>query len=220
MTKIKDLDKYQRPREKLFRYGVGKLNNEELLALILGSGVKGVNVKVLAKRILKLNTEKKDELDLKDLQKIKGLGPAKSAQVLAVLELGKRLFLNKRSQLILSPEDVWQRCEDFRNSKKEYFVIFFLDTRNQEIKREIISIGTLNASLVHPREVFEPAIRHNVASIVLVHNHPTGDCSPSEDDIEVTNRLVEAGKLLGIKVRDHVVVSNDGWISLKVLKLI
>lgn len=214
MTKIKDLGKYDRPREKLFRYGVEKLKNEELLAIVLGSGTKGINVRTLARKVLRDHKENLANLNLANLKKIKGLGNAKASQIIAVFELGKRVFQDKKSQLILSPQDIWQRCEDFRSSRKEHFAIFFLDVRNQVIKREVVSIGTLNASLVHPREVFEPAIRHNAASVILVHNHPSGDCTPSAEDNKVTDRLVEAGKLLGIEVRDHVIVTEKEFYSI------
>ncbi|PIS06562.1 MAG: hypothetical protein COT80_00005 [Candidatus Buchananbacteria bacterium CG10_big_fil_rev_8_21_14_0_10_33_19] len=214
MAKIKDIPKIDRPREKLAKYGPGKLEDEELLAIILGSGTKGLNVRALAKRILKKNRKKLDTLTLEDLKSEKGLGTAKAAQIIAVIELGKRFFDNKKSKLILSPEEVWSRCEDIRSSKKEHFVVFFLDTQNNEIKREIISIGTLNTSLVHPREVFEPAIKANAASIILAHNHPSGSTEPSEEDLEVTKRLKEAGTLLGVKILDHVIVAKSEYRSI------
>ena len=117
--------------------------------------------------------------------------------------------------LILSPREVWEALKDIRESKKEHFVAFFLDTQNQEIRRELISIGTLNASLIHPREVFEPAVRHLAAQIIVAHNHPSGDSEPSEDDLMITKRLVEAGKILGIEVLDHIVVTKKDFLSFK-----
>ena len=215
MAKIKDLDKYDRPREKLYKYGVKKLHDSELLALVLGSGVKGVNVKTLAGKILRVYKNDLENVSVEDLKKIKGLGSAKASQIVAVLELGKRLFGDTAHYQLLSPKDVWNLCEDFRSSKKEHFAAFYLNTRNVVIKRDIISIGTLNASLVHPREVFEPAIRHNAASVILVHNHPSGDCTPSEEDRKATDRLVQAGKLLGIEVKDHVIISDTNYLSMK-----
>ena len=215
MVKIKDLPEGDRPREKMIKYGPDKLTNEELLALVLGSGTKGVNVRTLAGRILRKNREKLDSLTFEDLKNEKGLGKAKATQVIAVLELGKRLFAGKKNDLILSPQKVWERCEDFRSSKKEHFAIFFLDARSQEIKREVISVGTLTASLVHPREVFESAIKANAVSIILVHNHPSGDVDPSEDDIELTERLKKAGKIMGIKVSDHVIICSNDYFSFK-----
>lgn len=214
MAKIKDIPEIDRPREKLLRYGPDKLKNEELLAIVLGSGIKGMNVRTLARKILREQKEKLSSLTIEDLQNTKGLGPAKAAQVVAVLELGKRLFEGGGEEVVLSPEDVWKLCADIRGSKKEHFVVFYLNTRNAVIKREIVSVGILNASLVHPREVFELAIAHNAAGIILAHNHPSGDLSPSEEDQRITERLIDAGKLLGIKVYDHIVITNGGHRSI------
>jgi len=152
-----------------------------------------------------------------DLLEIKGLGKTKSGQILASLELGRRLLKNKKSVLILSPRDVWENLKDIRDHKKEHFVIFYLDTRHQEIQREIISVGTLNANLVHPREVFEPAIIHSAAQVIVTHNHPSGDPEPSDEDITITKRLHSAGELLGIELLDHVIVAKDKFVSLKEL---
>src|SRR3989344_4676734 len=153
--KIKDLPKVDRPREKLAKYGPGKLSNSELLAILLGSGTKGVNVVELSRKILQqLGAKNLASITIDELKKIKGLGPTKAGQIVASLELGKRLLKEKKSELVLSPEKVWEVTKDIHNHKKEHFIVFFLDSRNQEIKREIISLGILNASLVHPREVF------------------------------------------------------------------
>jgi len=220
MTKIKDIPKIDRPREKLIKYGPEKLSNSELLAILLGTGVKGVNVVELSNKILKkfssvgLATANFDELKNTFV-----LGPAKACEISACFELGRRLLKDKKFALLLSPQEVWQELRDLRDLKKEHFVIFYLDTRNQEIKRDIISFGTLNANLVHPREVFEPAIIHCAAQIIVAHNHPSGNPEPSEEDIEITKRLVEAGKILGIEVLDHVIVTKSGFSSLKELGL-
>ena len=219
--KIKDLPKIDRPREKLERYGPEKLSNSELLAILLGSGQKGINVVELSKRILsKFSGDGLSKADIKELKNTFGLGNAKACEIVACFELGRRLLQNKQSTLLLSPKDVWEELKDIRDNKKEHFVIFFLDTRNQEIKREIISIGSLNASLVHPREVFEPAVRYSAAQIIVAHNHPSGDPEPSKEDLEVTQKLVESGKILGIDVIDHVVVTKDRFLSLKKQNLI
>lgn len=217
MVKIKDLPERDRPREKMIKYGPDKLTDEELLALVLGSGTRGVNVRTLAGRILRKNKEKLDSLTFEDLKNEKGLGKAKATQVIAVLELGKRLFAGKKNSLILSPQNVWERCEDFRSSKKEHFVVFFLDARSQEIKREIISVGTLTASLVHPREVFESAIKANAVSIILVHNHPSGDVNPSDDDIDISKKLIHAGRILSISIVNHIVVTKDSYASIDMI---
>ena len=115
----------------------------------------------------------------------------------------------------LKPKDIWEALADIRENKKEHFIIFYLDTRNHEIKRDIISVGCLNANLVHPREVFEPAIRNLAASVIVAHNHPSGNLEPSQEDLDLTKRLVGAGKLLGIELLDHVIVSKDGFSSFK-----
>lgn len=218
---IKNIPKIDRPREKLIQYGPEKLSNSELLALLLRSGNKNVNAIELAGKILKkFGTKELPNLNFKDLKKIPGLGPAKSCEIVACFELGKRLLKDKKAQIFLTPKEIWEELRDLRNHKKEHFVIFYLDSRNQEIKREIISIGSLNANLVHPREVFEPAVRNLTAQIILAHNHPSGDPIPSEDDLEITKRLIEAGRILGIEVIDHVVVAKNGFISFKEKKLI
>jgi len=214
--KIKDLPKVDRPREKLQKYGVEKLSDKELMAIILGAGIKGCNVVELSKKVLNLISKIGiDNITIKNLLDIKGLGQTKASQIISSLELGRRLLKDKKSELIMSPKDVWEKMEDLRDSKKEHFVVFYLDTRNQIIKREIISIGTLNASLIHPREVFEPAIRNNTAQIIIAHNHPSGVTEPSEEDKMVTKRLVDAGKLLGIEVLDHIIVTNTAYSSHK-----
>ncbi len=212
MTKIKDIPKIDRPREKLEKYGTEKLSNKELLAIILGTGIKGTNVIELSQKVLQtISKIGINEIKIEDLLEIKGLGKAKVGQIIVSIELGRRLLKDKKSELILSPKDVWERMEDIRGSKKEHFVAFYLDSRNQAIKRDIISIGTLNESLVHPREVFESAIKYNAASIIIAHNHPSGDLNPSEVDIEISKRLINAGKILDIKIIDHVLVTNDSW---------
>ncbi|MDD4607489.1 MAG: DNA repair protein RadC [Patescibacteria group bacterium] len=218
--KIKDLAKVDRPREKLEKYGLDKLTNPELLAVLLGSGIKGLNVIELSKKIVKI-IEKNgaNKINLDSLLREKGLGRAKALQVIAALEFGKRLSLKQKSE-ILSAEDVWKLCVDIRNSKKEHFIVFYLDTQNKLIERQIISIGTLNASLVHPREVFEPAVSLHVASIIVAHTHPSGDIKPSDDDLAITKRLIEAGKILGIELSDHIIFSADGFLSLKEKNLI
>lgn len=214
--KIKDLPVVDWPQEKLLRYGPDKLNNYELLAIILGSGSKNNNALELAKKILKQLPEA--ELIAATtgmLIRFPGIGKTKAVRFIAALELGKRLLYHKQSVLILSPKDVWNELVNIRKEKKEYFVIFYLDVRNQIIKKEIVSIGTLNASLVHPREVFESAIKHSAAQILISHNHPSGDQNPSEEDIVLTKRLEKAGEILGIEIIDHVIITTEKFYSLK-----
>lgn len=214
--KIKDISKIDRPREKLVRYGVDKLNNAELLAIILGTGRKGENVLELSRRILRLfPPDKFLRATFNEIKNIKGIGISKASQIIVCFELGKRFLKGKVSILILSPREVWDEMKEIRDNKKEHFVVFFLDVRNQIIKKEIISIGTLNTSLVHPREVFEPAIRYSAAQIIISHNHPSEDSTPSEEDILVTKKLIQAGKILDIEILDHVIVTKKDFFSMK-----
>jgi len=146
-----------------------------------------------------------------------GVGPSKSAQVIAAIELGKRLYKEKVEEEIFinSSQDVLKEVSHIRENKKENFVVLYLDARNKLIYKETISIGTLNANLVHPREVFEPAVKNLAAQIILAHNHPSGDPEPSEDDLILAKRLVEAGKIMGIEVTDHIVIAKSGFVSFK-----
>lgn len=218
--KIKDLSKVERPREKLVKYGPEKLSSAELLAILLRTGCKGVNVVELSKKILNKYPNGLINVNIDDLKNTYGLGEAKACEIVACFELGRRFLKDKKSELILSPEKVWEELKEIRNNKKEHFVVFYLDARNQVIKQEVISIGTLNASLIHPREVFEPAIKNNTAQIIIAHNHPSGECEPSEEDLAITKRLQEAGKILGIEIVDHVIVSANKWQSFRDLELI
>jgi len=175
----------------------------------------------LANKILKrFSANELPRLTFNDLKDYPGLGPVKACEIVACFELGKRLLKDKKAEIYLTPKEVWEELKDLRDHKKEHFVIFYLDSRNQEIKREIISVGSLNANLVHPREVFEPAVRNLAAQIILAHNHPSGDTEPSEDDLEITKRLVEAGKILDIEIIDHIIVVRNGFLSFKEKNLI
>ena len=214
--KIIDIPKIERPREKLIKYGPGHLSNSELLAIILRSGKKRENVIELANKILKkYKSENLPHITYQELKTFSGLGPAKACEIIACFELGRRLLKGKTSSLYLKPEDVWKELRDIRDHKKEHFVVFFLDSRNQEIRREVISVGSLNANLVHPREVFEPAVKNLAAQVILAHNHPSGDPEPSEDDLGLNKRLVEAGRILGIEVIDHIIIAKEGYLSFK-----
>jgi DNA repair protein RadC len=215
-VKIKDLQKVDLPREKLAKYGSQKLKDHELLAILLGSGIKGLNVLELSKKILKV-VEKIGikKITLADLLKIKGLGKAKTSQIFAMLELGRRLNGDGQNEEIISPGDVWNFCADIRGMQREHFVAIYLDTQNRVIERQTISIGTLNSSLVHPREVFEPAVRLSADSVIVAHNHPSGELEPSDEDKDVTKRLKEAASLLGIDLIDHIILSKKGYLSLE-----
>ena len=213
---IKNIHKIEQPRERLEKYGAGKLSNPELLAILLRTGPKGLGVLDLSKKILKQFPENKlANASFEELKNIHGLGPAKACEIVAVFELGRRLLQDKQAALILSPREVWEQLKDIRTNKKEHFVVFFLNTQNQEIVRETVSVGTLNASLIHPREVFEPAVKHLAAHVILAHNHPSGSLDPSEEDLSVTKRLVDSGRLLGIEVLDHIIVTASVYTRFK-----
>jgi DNA repair protein RadC len=205
LTKLKNTDL---PREKMERYGGKRLKSYELIAIVLGSGIKGCNVLELARKIEKLITEKSvNNVTLEDLQKIRGLGKTKAIQILSVISLVDRLGSQCKSE-VLSGNDLWNLCVDFRSSKKEHIVAFYLDTQQRLIERRIVSVGILDASLLHPREVFEPALQLSAAGVILAHNHPSGKIDPSDEDIAITKRIADAGDLLGITLVDHVIVSD------------
>lgn len=209
--KLTELKKTELPREKMEKYGAKRLSNFELIAIILGSGIKGCNVLELARKIEKLIKQKSvNNVTLEDLQKIRGLGKTKATQILAVISLIDRLG-SEHSVEMMSVKDVWNLCADFRSSKKEHIVAFYLDTQRRLIERRIISVGTLDTSLLHPREVFEPALQLSAAGVVLAHNHPSGNLEPSDEDITITKRVAEAGDLLGIALIDHIIISDKDF---------
>ncbi|MBI5167456.1 MAG: DNA repair protein RadC [candidate division NC10 bacterium] len=215
---MRDIPEVDRPREKLAKRGPTALSNTELLAIILGSGTKGENVLQVAEGLLKKYGGKSlPQIDLEELMQNKGLGKARACQLLACFELGRRLLVKQEEEFVIrSPEDVYEATKDtLRGAKKEHFLALYLNARNQLIKKETISIGSLNANIVHPREVFHPAVGEAAASVILVHNHPSGDTEPSKDDIALTRRLVEAGRIMGIEVLDHIIVGNKKFSSLK-----
>jgi len=198
------------------QYGPGKLSNSELLAILLRTGRRGENAVQLARRILtRFTGARLPHASHTELLACLGIGEAKACEIVAAFELGKRLLKGKKATLHLTPRDVWKALADIRNNKKEQFVVFYLDVRSQEIVREVVSVGTLTSSLVHPREVFEPAVRNLAAYVLIAHNHPSGILVPSEDDKLVTARLAQAGELLGIEVIDHVIVTREGFFSFR-----
>jgi DNA repair protein RadC len=217
-TRIKDICQDERPREKLERYGPDSLSNDELLALILRTGHQRENAIDMSNRLInEYGLDKLSDLALKELQEIKGIGPAKACQIIALFEFNKRHAISKRDEKpIKCAKDVYEYALPLLSGKdKEHFMILHLDSKSRVIKDEIISIGILNASLVHPREVFKSAIKESANAIVLVHNHPSGDYTPSQEDKEITERLFEAGEVLNIKVLDHVIIGKEGYWSWK-----
>jgi DNA repair protein RadC len=214
--KIKDLPKFDRPREKLVKYGVSKLSNSELLAILLRTGKNGKNAIELATEILqKFNSKNITDTTIDEITKIKGLGTAKACEIVACFELGKRLLKEKKSNLYILPVDVFNELKEIRNHKKEHLYVFFLNSRNQEIEKELVSVGTLDTTSAHPREVFESAIKHSASQIIIAHNHPSGDFTPSSADVTLTERFVKAGEILGIELTDHVIVSSKGYFSFR-----
>ena len=212
---MQDMPEIDRPRERLVKYGPDKLASEELLAIILGSGTKGMNVLTLSRAILKRVAGLGGARVVSDdLKSIRGLGAVKQLQVVALFALSKRLQ-SQDGQEILSVKDVWNMCNDFYASAKEHFVAFYLDTQLRLIERKLISVGTLDANIVHPREVFEPALILHAASVVVAHNHPSGDTRPSSADIALTKKLANAARLLGISLDDHIIVSRKEYASMK-----
>ena len=217
--KINDIPFYSRPDYKLINKGSLYLDDAELLAILFGNGNKNESSIELANRLLNTyNLDKLDNLSYNELKeecndKIKPL------KILSFIELSKRysrLIKNSYSKKINSAEDVFNMFHDrLVNEKKEHFIVLMLDIKNQIIKEETISIGTLGNSLIHPREVFKSAIKNSAYSIILVHNHPSGDCNPSKEDVDITERLIEVGKMVDIKVLDHIIIGREEWKSWK-----
>ncbi|QCT94628.1 JAB domain-containing protein [Caminibacter mediatlanticus TB-2] len=212
MKKLKELENLDKPREKLIKKGLKALKDYELMAILLGSGVKNKDVLKLSKEIINLFQKDFNLLNLEKLLSIHGLGIAKASQILSAIELSKR-YLIKQNKKITSPKDIYYELKEYQNKKQEYFIALYLDGANYLCFKEVITIGILNQSLVHPREVFAPAIENRCASIIIAHNHPSGELIPSEADIKVTKRLKESGKILGIELLDHIIISKDGFYS-------
>jgi len=224
MAKIKDLPEADRPREKLIKKGSQNLKDEELLAILLRTGREGKNVIEVAKQILRKYSKKRlFKMKYEDLAKIKGIGPAKACIILASQELVKRALKiqDETLPIIHSTKDVVAQAVYLRDKTREHLMTIYLNARNEMVwKKQSTFIGTLNASIVHPREIFAEALRQNAASIILVHNHPSGDPEPSQDDLEITKRLVEAGKIMGIDILDHIIITKSKVFSFKENKMI
>ena len=213
MTKMSDRRKDLRPREKLQAKGAESLSDYELLMAIIGSGNAQADVTKIARDVQKLLKEKGSALTYDDLLGVKSLGPAKATQIMAGFELWRRQFEVSERPIIDSPEKAVEKLTDIRTKQQEYFVCLTLDGANRLIAKRIISIGTLTSSLVHPREVFSDAITDRAASIIVAHNHPSGNLQPSGADRAVTERLREAGELLGIALLDHLIITKDSFVK-------
>ncbi len=211
MTKIKDIPKVDRPREKFLEKGADALTKSELLAILLGSGIKGTNVKTLAQKIIRKFGKNILNVTVDELMEIPGIGKAKALQIVAALSLARRIQeeqKNTRNGIFLAT-DALALVSDLRDKKREHLVCLYLDARNSLLKKETISIGTLDKSLIHPREIFATALELRAASVILIHNHPSGDATPSEEDKLVVKRIVEAGKLMGVNVIDFLIIAKN-----------
>lgn len=213
---ISELPLCLRPREKVRERGVEYLHSHELIALILRTGNRDLNVVEMSKRILKhYNLNELRRMTLREISLMKGIGESKGAALLAAMELGNRMVKEADTISIKTPADIVHVANFIKNKRKEHFVGLYLNSRNQLISQQIISIGTINASIAHPREVFEPAIKYGATSLVLVHNHPSGSPDPSNDDIMLTRQMFSAGTILGIDLIDHIILAGNAYTSLK-----
>ncbi|WP_203229725.1 RadC family protein [Filibacter tadaridae] len=217
---IRDVHIADRPRERMINQGAASLSNQELIAILLRTGTKDESVLVLANRILSSFDKIQDLKDatIEEMMSVKGVGKAKAVQLLAAAEIGKRLY-RKHSEgryTIRSPEDAASfLMTDMSSLTQEHFVVLFLNVKNEVLHKQTIFIGSLNSSIVHPRDIFREAVKRSAASIIVAHNHPSGNPSPSPEDIEVTKRLIEAGSIMGIELIDHVIIGDHRFISLK-----
>lgn len=215
----------ERPRERLLRLGAEALSSQEVLALLLGRGTKGESVMLTAQKLLTQfgNLKNLASASIEELTKITGIGTAKATQIKAAFELSRRLEEppDKAPKItVKSPQDILKSVRSLlKGKKKEHFLVLSLDTRNHLIGTHKVSIGSLDCSIVHPREVFKEAIADSAASVIFVHNHPSGDPTPSTDDIQLTKRLTEAGEILGIEVLDHIIVCDEDYLSMKARNL-
>jgi DNA repair protein RadC len=223
---VRDLPLNERPRERLLKLGSEALSAQEILALILGRGIKGESVMVTSQKLLSRfgNLKGIANASVEELSEVRGVGLAKAAQIKAALELSKRLEGDageRQKPMVKSPEDVVNIAKSqLKGKKKEHFLVLCLDTRNRVINCRPVSIGSLDASIVHPREVFKEAVSSSAASVIFVHNHPSGDPEPSKEDVELTKRLVKAGEIIGIDVLDHIIICDRSYLSLKAKNLL
>ena len=212
--KILDIPKQNRPRERFLKLGPEALSDSELFAILLRTGSKGENVIDMSNRLIaEYGLDKLFDCSLKELEKIKGIGPSKAMQILAMSEILKRIHLSEKPiKKITCAEDVFNLMhERLKDKKEEHFYVLMLNNQNNIIAEQEISKGILDASIIHPREVFKPAIKNSASKIILVHNHPSGNPEPSGEDIEITEKLIKAGDEIGIKVLDHIIIGGEKW---------
>ncbi|HTN47532.1 MAG TPA: DNA repair protein RadC [Flavipsychrobacter sp.] len=212
MKKLSEIPDIDKPREKLAKRGVQSLSSHELIMVLLGSGLPGRDVSALAADILKVIEIEKENITLDNLTKVQGIGKAKAGQILSAFELAKR-YLVKEEQKIRNTEDILSLVHDIRDKKQEHFLTITLTGASAVIQKREVFKGTVNYSMVHPREIFADAISDRAAGIIFVHNHPADDAQPSEADIKLTNQLCQAAKLMGIQVIDHIIVTKKEFFS-------
>jgi DNA repair protein RadC len=221
MPKIIELPEDERPRERLAQHGADALSNAELLAILIGSGRPGGSALDLAARILAKNEEGVAYLagaSVEELRSVNGVGVATACRISAAIVLGRRIarMASREAKKITSPEEIVALfMEDMRHEKQENFRVLLLNVKNEIIGKETVSVGNISSSIVDARDVFRPAIRRGAASIVLVHNHPSGNPEPSEADITATKRICKSGDVLGVKVMDHLIIGNGSFVSMK-----
>lgn len=216
MKKMRDMPPADRPRERLAKKGPAVLSDTELVEAIIGRGTANRDVRAIAKDICDIIRIKGTVPSYKDLQDIEGVGETKAAQIMACFELGRRHYMQKNStRKILKPEDVLPLVDDIRAHRQEHFVCMSLNGAGELLGKRVVTVGLVNHSLVHPREVFAEAITDRAASIICAHNHPSGSLEPSSQDIQITRQLKDAGTTLGIQLLDHIIVTKDGFFSLK-----
>lgn len=219
ILKVRDLPQELKPREKMLAQGPASLSMVELMAVILNIGTKKEGILEMAGRIMREYGERSiiSETDPERLSAELGIPITKSCQIIACGEIGRRVYQKSESgfKTIRTAKDVFEYVQDMRNLPKEYLRGIYLNTHHRIIHDEVISIGTINSSIIHPREVFRPAIEYNAAAVILVHNHPSNVSTPSAEDIEITKQLIEAGKMIGINILDHVIITHSEFISIE-----
>lgn len=210
---IKELPRDERPRERLEKSGVTALSDQELLAILIGSGSKDRPVQILAQDLLKVLDHAPASVDLPEILNVRGLGPAKASVICAALELGRRRLPTRKRQ-IASPADVYPLIQHYGTRQQEHFLSISLNGAHEVMAVSVVSVGLVNRTLVHPREVFAEAVRERATAVIIAHNHPSGNLQPSGEDAEVTRRLKQAGEILGIKILDHLIFDHEHFYSL------
>lgn len=216
---VRDLPMSERPRERMVEFGPEALSSQELLAIVLGRGIHGESVLATAQKLLAQfgSLENVVSASIADLTQLRGMGIAKATQLKACLEIARRVSAIRveTSEIVMKPSDVFHLVKNkISEEAKEHFIVLSFDVRNRFLGLDVVAVGILTANIIHPRETFESAIKRHASHIIVSHNHPSGICDPSDEDVEMTKRLVEAGRIMGIQVVDHVIVSRGSYFSL------